>query len=103
LKPLSISLLLAALFGMYLLSEREEEHAEGTMIAPDEPRQNPATASAWDAGGYRFKPVASYRIRARVLLAERYWMGRESDLSPLDLTLGWGPMSDTALLRQFRI
>jgi hypothetical protein len=30
-------------------------------------------------------------------------MDRESDLSPLDLTLGWESMSDTATLSQFRM
>jgi hypothetical protein len=30
-------------------------------------------------------------------------MGRESDLSPLDLTLGWGPMSDDAVLKKITI
>jgi hypothetical protein len=37
-------------------------------------------------------------VFGRILLRDRYWLGRESDVSPLDLTLGWGRLSDTAVL-----
>ena len=53
--------------------------------------------------GYRITPLATYRIRGRVLLAERYWFGRESDLSPLDLTLGWRLMSNQDVLDHLRL
>src|SRR5262249_22657516 len=48
-------------------------------------------------------PLATFSVRARVLLKERYWLGREADLSPLDLTLGWGLMSDQNTLDQIRL
>ncbi len=50
-------------------------------------------------GSYQFTitPVASYRIAARVLGRERYWLGWEATLSPLDLALGWGEMSRTSV------
>jgi hypothetical protein len=39
-------------------------------------------------------PLARYRIAARVLHRERYYLGWQSDLSPIDLALGWGPMAN---------
>lgn len=48
-------------------------------------------------------PVAGFSIDARVLSREEYSMGRESDLSPLDLALGWGRMRDDDVLEQLDI
>ena len=48
-------------------------------------------------------PVAGFSVDARVLSREDYTVGREADLSPLDLALGWGPMRDDAVLSQLEI
>ena len=50
-------------------------------------------------GPIGFTAKARYRIAARVLSRERYYRGWRSDLSPLDLALGWGTMSDPAVDR----
>ena len=42
---------------------------------------------------------ARYRLAARVLSRERYYWGWRSDLSPLDLALGWGYMADPGVDR----
>ncbi len=69
------------------------------VLIPEDPIQQPVQdAKPWDVAGYHVIPLATYDIRARVLSTERYHMGRETDLSPLDLLLGWGPMSDQANL-----
>ena len=47
--------------------------------------------------------MAEFEIEARVLAKETYTMGRESELSPLDLALGWGTMSDSEVLKQLSI
>nr|WP_295377772.1 hypothetical protein [Pseudoxanthomonas sp.] len=43
-------------------------------------------------------PLAGFSIDARVLSREDYHSGRESDLSPLDLALGWRRMSEDTVL-----
>ena len=48
-------------------------------------------------------PVAGFSIDARVLSREEYAVGREADLSPLDLALGWGPMRRDDVLSQLKI
>jgi hypothetical protein len=71
------------------------------VLAPDEPDQNLVTnGRTWQVKAYTVTPLADYRIRARVLMTERYWLGRESDLSPIDITVGWRRMSDQAILDQ---
>jgi hypothetical protein len=49
------------------------------------------------------QPLAGFSIEARVLAREDYRTGRESDLSPTDLALGWGRMRDETVLAQLDI
>ena len=64
------------------------------------------TASAdrdWNAYGYTIKPLEKFAFEARVLRAEHYSTDRESQLAPVDLALGWGPMADPAVLAKISI
>ena len=69
----------------------------------EQPVQENTDAPAMQREGYVIEPVARYEIRAKVLSIERYRMGREADLSPVDFVLGWGPMSDNAVTKQLNI
>jgi hypothetical protein len=62
--------------------------------APIQDAREAQAAALLDHDGAHFTPRAHYRIAARVLSTERYYRGWQSDLSPLDLALGWGSMSD---------
>lgn len=53
--------------------------------------------------GHVVQPRALYRIEALVLSRAAYRFDDNADVSPLDLALGWGPMSDAALLQQLRV
>ena len=70
------------------------EEPEQTLIEGGKP---------WLLKGYTITPLATYRIRARVLRTERYHFDRESELSPEDLALGWRSMSDSANLKRLSI
>jgi hypothetical protein len=70
---------------------------------PDAPVQQGTRAPAIEHAGYTIEPVAEYAVRARVLAIERYRLGREADLSPVDFVLGWGPMSDDAVIARLAI
>lgn len=73
-------------------------------LAPDEPEQTEvADLPPFEHQGFRITPLAEFRIEARVLGVERYRFGREAQLSPIDLALGWGPMSDSAVLGRLDI
>jgi hypothetical protein len=78
-------------------------HGPG-VVAPDIPRQSASDgAAAFSHKGYRIKPLARFALRARVLAREEYRLDREAELAPLDLALGWGPMSDESVLAQIEI
>lgn len=48
-------------------------------------------------------PLAGFRVEARVLGRRDYSSGRESDLSPTDLALGWGRMREDAVLARLEV
>ncbi len=76
------------------------EHGPG-VLAPEDPIQSAAEpAESFEFRGYTVTPLANFSIVARVLGTERYHVDRESDLAPVDFALGWGPMSDSSVLKR---
>ncbi|CUA83239.1 MULTISPECIES: hypothetical protein [Gulbenkiania] len=68
------------------------------------PLQTPADGVApVVVNGYTLTPLARFDISARVLSRREYKQDREAELSQLDLALGWGAMSDSAVLRKLEI
>jgi hypothetical protein len=53
--------------------------------------------------GYVITPLARYTITAVVLSRERYRNDREADLAPVDLALGWGPMSIAGVINELKV
>ncbi len=53
--------------------------------------------------GYSFQTLDRFDLKARVLSRRDYRFGREAELSPLDLAVGWGPMADPHTLQAFTI
>jgi hypothetical protein len=99
-------LLLAALIAWgawHWWHTRAVKHGPGE-AAPAEPVQiETGDARAFDYKRFRITPLADFRIEARVLGTERYSLGREAELAPIDVAFGWGPMSDNAVIDRLRI
>jgi len=94
-----------ALYGGWSwLQARPIHHPDG-VIAPDEPIQTdfdtPQPEIAFKDA--TLHPLARFALTARVLSRENYHFDSESDISPTDLALGWGRMSDSAVLRTIDI
>lgn len=91
--------LLVVLFAAHAwLSSRAIPRPPG-VLAPDEPIQTDlARGPVFDVGGHRLQALARFHVEARVLAAERYRFDRPSKISPVDLALGWGPMSSTPVI-----
>ena len=92
-----VSAVLAALMMVWRWDHRPLRHPPGVLVAAA-PEQRDASAGIIDREGFRLTPRAEFRLQARVLGRERYWLDRGAKLAPLDLALGWGPMSDQAVL-----
>jgi hypothetical protein len=52
----------------------------------------------FQVNGHTLTGLAEFSVGARVILAEHYSSDRESQLSPVDLALAWGPMNDARVL-----
>ncbi len=63
----------------------------------------PGSLSPFRLEAATLTPLAGFSIDARVLSREDYRAGREADLSPTDLALGWGRMRDDDVLSQLDI
>jgi hypothetical protein len=79
------------------------KRSANTATAGSQPIQAAASAPKIQLDPFTIEPVAGYEIRAKVLSIERYYLGREAELSPVDFALGWGPMSDDAVISQLNI
>lgn len=74
------------------------------IVASTLPQQQAISdTQAFDFKGYHVQPLADFKLEARVLSTEHYRLGREADLAPVDLALGWGRMSDDAVLSRIAI
>ncbi len=78
------------------------EHPPGILVA-EQPRQVDLQPSVFMLDDYQLTRKASFEIRARVLSKEPYHLGRAAGLAPFDLALGWGVMSDSAVLDRIDI
>lgn len=80
-------------------------HRSDGVLAPGDPVQtdfdSPQPSIAFKDA--TLKPLATFDITARVLSREDYHVDPESDLSPTDLAMGWGRMSDSAVLQDIDI
>ncbi len=83
--------------------QRPVLHGAGVIAAEDPIQRNLDNATPIIKNGYQITPLADFHVEARVLSAEHYWMDHEADLAPVDLALGWGPMSDEAVLDKITI
>lgn len=71
--------------------------------AAPQPRSHALADGGWRVERYAIYPLQDFSIEARVLGREDYHLGREAELSPTDLALGWGPMDDPKVLADIRI
>ena len=90
-------------FGGYQhYSQRPVSHGVG-IVSGQQPVQSSSKQQGFTHNGYHITPLEDFSIEARVLAVKNYSFGREADLSPVDLALGWGAMSDEAVLSKISI
>ena len=75
------------------------------VVAGEEPLQSPVPndATPFRPEAATLVPLAGFSVEARVLSREDYRLGREAELSPTDLALGWGRMRDDDVLSRLDI
>lgn len=71
--------------------------------APAAPVQEETAPARWDHEGFAYQARAEFALEARVLGVRWYGKDPESAFAPVDVALGWGPMSDDAVLARLDI
>ena len=76
----------------------------GVLVAA-EPEQTdlPPDSSVITHGAFQLQPLARFSLDARILHRKNYRFDKQADLVPVDLAVGWGPMSDQAVLDKLKI
>jgi len=96
----SVYLLVAgALGGLYWwIYDRPVSHPPGMLAAEAPAQRDLDPPPRFDARGFVFTERARYDITARVLRREIYRADGAASLAPVDLAVGWGPLSDSAII-----
>jgi hypothetical protein len=99
-----IALLALALVGAYdYFASRPIDWRPGVLVAAEPKQVDLADAAPVEHGSFRLIPRASFVAEVRVLSRERYRTGALAEASPLDIAVGWGPMSDSAVLAYIEV
>jgi len=101
---LLLLLLALAAIGWWDFAQRARSHPPGVLVV-DAPTQEPvpAATATWSKDEIAIKPLARFSLSARVLSRANYHWDTEARLAPVDLALGWGRMSDSAVLEKVEI
>jgi hypothetical protein len=103
-KASAVFAILALLVGLYWYSHRAIGYPPGVLIS-NEPGQVllPENTAPISHGEFSLKPLALFSVDARVLHRRSYRYDAGAALVPVDLALGWGPMSDQSVLDRLHV
>ena len=83
--------------------QRPVVHEPGVLVGLEPRQENLRESPPISLDEFILTPRAEFDIQARVLGTEKYVLGTEAKLSPVDLALGWNRMSDQAVVDQISI
>ncbi|MBS0319286.1 MAG: hypothetical protein JSR18_01985 [Proteobacteria bacterium] len=99
-----VALCVLSLYGAYdWWTQRPVTTPAGVQAAADPVQVNVVERETHIAAGHTLVVRAHYDITARILRKERYRADATADIAPWDLAVGWGPMSDAAIVDQLDI
>jgi hypothetical protein len=100
-KKLLVLVLLAA--GGWLLLHEPKAKWRGIPAGREPVQTSTALPTTFSSGDFSITPLANYSLTAVVLSRSRYRYDASSKISPVDLALGWGPMSIAGVINDLNI
>ncbi len=97
-----VSLIVTLVLAWNHWEKRPVTHGPGVLVSYA-PEQKDVFEQPFEFKGFELTRRASFELQARVLSRLDYRFDPGAALSPTDLALGWGPMSDEAILEQLRL
>jgi len=103
-KTISVLLAIALACVAYGYLHRPLSYPPGVLVE-SEPQQIALSDAEppIEHGEYHLKPLARFSLDARILHRKTYGYDRGAKLVPVDLAVGWGAMSDQAVLDRLKI
>ena len=98
-----VIVLLAVALGWWCAPPRERAQPAGVLVTQIPGQSAPASAAPFVHEGFEVAPLADFALTARVLSRQTYRFDAGAAISPIDLALGWGAMSDSAVLDRLDI
>jgi hypothetical protein len=93
-----------ALYAVWqIVSSRPIERPPGAIAAADPLQSDLEAPQTITKGEFQVIGQARFSAEVRVLSRERYRLGALADVAPLDIAVGWGPMSDSKVLEYIDI
>lgn len=87
----------------YYWTTKPVTHGPG-IVAPESPKQSSARGlDSFRHKTFNIVPKAKIDIEARVLSRKDYYFDTFSELTPIDVVFGWGPMSDEKNLEKLMV
>ncbi len=99
-KKIAIISALILMMLIYYKAKQPVRLGEGVKVKDAPIQVNIETPTQFTFGSFAVTPLAEFEIKAKVILKEDYSYDRGADISPTDLALGWGRMSDEAVLEK---
>lgn len=100
-KIVSIGILIFVFWQIFFNSKIN--HPAGILISEAPIQSEPKKKDAWNHKHFTIKPLADFKLAARILSRRCYSRDAFSDLMPCDLALGWQSMSDSAVLEHLKL
>ena len=89
--------------GLWFSTRQSPANWKG-MPAPRDPQQvTTGVPAAFQHEGLTIEPLARYSVTAVVLSRDRYRFDPGAKIAPVDLALGWGPMSVAGVINGLKI
>ena len=98
-----LAIVLIAVWALVWWSNRSVRREPGVMVSELPVQESLASVKQFIHQDHKITPLARFALEARVLGVKRYYLDREARLAPYDLALGWGRMSDSAVLDKIQV
>jgi hypothetical protein len=74
-----------------------------TQVKSDPQQVNLWIPRTWSEGGFRYRAMAEFAVTGKVLIKTDFSDGPEAQVSPVDLTFGWGEMATDRYLKSISL